>query len=155
MLWGWRDFLGNVWAGLPENGPEWSRAAGPPSPAVIFVAMTSRQITLSREQAVRTIHLSRCSGASALAIADALGQSERALQRDQTAALRRGEKQVMRIGPGRQGQLAEQTEARSARRLQGLWVSALLSGGMGSSCRGPGHGHTTSRWLQFGFSQTQ
>lgn len=38
------------------------------------------------------------------------GQGERALQRDQTSALGKGAKQVMWTGPGRQGQLAWQTE---------------------------------------------
>lgn len=52
-------FLGNVWAGLPGNLLSIEGDDFPLLPAVIFVAISSHQITWSGEQEVRTIYLPR------------------------------------------------------------------------------------------------
>lgn len=80
------------------------------------------------------------------------GPGERALQRDQASAPGKGEQQVTRTGPGRQDQLAEQTEKPDLPTDVGLRPALL---GHWKSLQGTWAGSATSRWLQFGFSQTR
>lgn len=117
----WVGFLLQVWTehfpvrcrlGLPDEQHQTHTTDLPLSPAVIFVAITSRQIIWSRGQEVRTIYPSRCNGARFSDLLQMCSQQgEKAPQRGPDICFWKSGKQIILRGSRRQNRDLDRQES--------------------------------------------